>query len=1096
MAQALAIGSIVLTAGSLVLAAAFARKQSRIRLGFDAARAVVGVAAILVMAAIAGVATPAGAMAGAILGGLALGLGQGWGLKINPGERGFYARRSPLGIVLWGAGIVVMQAAGIAARTGAVQAGQAVAWFSACLGIGLMMGRNRPLQGARQRLAGGTLAIIVAILVLAAAFAGVAAPAAAQTVQLTNEEVCDLIPAYQGEWDTGSYDPGHDSADESLVADCYYHVSLSADQVLMVNVRLHFSDQSALDSFEFVSGVIAEQAVGVATSLGIGDVDRYWAWTPTWDAERRLYESLVVVGPFLIRVTGNNADTIAAAAAAAAAAGTLLPPVATTTTAGTTSTSPVDTTTTEATTEGGTTTTAAVITPPSDAGSDDEAITPGEAAGQAVAGLIAAAAIGLITWGEAAAEAGRIAGDGRRGSPGAAAPSPPYIDPLDGRPLPVDPSTGRVFWPWDGGSGHWVDASEAPGLIAQWDRELEAETARRVGRHDAQREQNWQDLHDRIRRSEAEEAARRAAEQARLDAFDRRVEAARAWMEEADAGSLVQLDRILERAANQGFVTDQDLAQASSIADRARVWADTRRRWDADDWIRITANRNAVLGATAKGISILIDPTKGLASGFIWGVAESWDRGDDLATVVANGVLEGAVLRGGYAVGTWEPGRAALGNIGWGSVSGAGMAAGEALVRGGTLEEMWEAGKTGFVLGGLGGVAEDAVAVGRPPADLPTIRNRPGGGTHYDQPLSPRHIDPGDPRYRPPGTPADQIHLPPSDWPQTSPKLIETEVPLGGRPLSTPEPPPPGIDAGDIELDAGDIELPPPRPTPQELGLPEHLLVDPDMLPPPTPEELLAGARPTRPSGDILDDMMQQPRHPAVAEPPPAGRVPDWQRGFFPDAEGRTMIDTDGRVIAGNRQIGSVDPDTGTLQNLNGEPMTVALDHRGVPIGYLEHPDVPPGMQPAYNARGELAGYVDQAGRADLGGQRVPAAIDADGRLIPYEAPAGGPVGPGPEARLPVLDENGAVAHFVEPGPREIHYDANGVPYYVQRQHPVQGTTMRDIVLDPSRAPAELQRMPTPEVFDATESWCPLVGEGAPPTAPPAGPTSPQGGEG
>jgi len=71
LARAITVGSIVLTVVSLTVAVRSARSQSRIRVGFDAARVVAG-------------------------------------------EGGLFARRSPMGIVLWGAGIVVMQAAGIA----------------------------------------------------------------------------------------------------------------------------------------------------------------------------------------------------------------------------------------------------------------------------------------------------------------------------------------------------------------------------------------------------------------------------------------------------------------------------------------------------------------------------------------------------------------------------------------------------------------------------------------------------------------------------------------------------------------------------------------------------------------------------------------------------------------------------------------------------------------------------------------------------------------------------------------------------------------------------------------------------------------------
>ena len=331
---------------------------------------------------------------------------------------------------------------------------------------------------------------------------------------------------------------------------------------------------------------------------------------------------------------------------------------------------------------------------------------------------------------------------------------------------------------------------------------------------------------------------------------------------------------------------------------------------------------------------------------------------------------------------------------------------------------------------------------------------------------------------------------------------------------------------------------------------------------PPTPEQLLEGARPTRPTADILDDMMNQPNHPSgsggVAEPT---GVQDWQRGFFPDAQGRTVIDGDGRVLVGDRHIGNVDPESGGLVNLNNEPMTVALDHRGVPVGYIERPDIPGGLTPTYNGRGELVGHVDDFGRARIDGEWTPVAIDAEGKLVPNDTPVstgspseflppeglrgqtrlpgsqiepttvartgpsappadvpittgietpptggvgqpvdhtpyGRPVSAGdglPPARIsdldagpriPVLDESGNVAHFVEPGPREIHYDANGNPQFVQRQHPAQRSTMRDVVIDPSQAPDSLRRMPTPEVFDAATVAHPLSGDGAPPVAP------------
>ena len=101
-ARAITIVSIILTVASLALAVAFARKRSRIRVGFDLARAVVGIVAILVMAAVTQVTTPTVAIVAAVLIGAGLGFAQGSSLEISPSERGFYAQRSPLGIALVG----------------------------------------------------------------------------------------------------------------------------------------------------------------------------------------------------------------------------------------------------------------------------------------------------------------------------------------------------------------------------------------------------------------------------------------------------------------------------------------------------------------------------------------------------------------------------------------------------------------------------------------------------------------------------------------------------------------------------------------------------------------------------------------------------------------------------------------------------------------------------------------------------------------------------------------------------------------------------------------------------------------------------------
>jgi hypothetical protein len=247
---------------------------------------------------------------------------------------------------------------------------------------------------------------------------------------------------------------------------------------------------------------------------------------------------------------------------------------------------------------------------------------------------------------------------------------------------------------------------------------------------------------------------------------------------------------------------------------------------------------------------------------------------------------------------------------------------------------------------------------------------------------------------------------------------------------------------------------------------------------------------------EIADRMMDQPRQPGTAiEPQPASASPG--------AAGGIDIDADGRFVVGGRQVGSLDPDTGTLTNSRGERILIAMDDKsGMPVGYLEQPEAPPGLTPTYNSRGELAGYVDPSGRAMIDGEPTPVALDAEGNLVPYEPPppAGGsgadaPAGaerieiPGASEvdlnpRIPVLDADGAPTKYIEPGPREIQYDADGKPRFAQRTFPAQPAIQRGGGIS----------APVPEVFDSSVEYYPLTGENAPPPAPLVG-RPPAGGD-
>jgi uncharacterized Zn-binding protein involved in type VI secretion len=178
------------------------------------------------------------------------------------------------------------------------------------------------------------LAVVLPLLALSV-------PAATQTLQLTDEEVCELIPAYEGVAGAGWYDTDWGEPNESQWARCSYTLPgpVTEDSVLNIHVTLHSGREAAQEGFEWVSGVIVESG-GAATPVDIGDAARHWAWNPDWDPNRQLYETLVAVGPFVIRVTGNNVDTLPAAREVAAAAALLVPATTTTTTTASTTTAP------------------------------------------------------------------------------------------------------------------------------------------------------------------------------------------------------------------------------------------------------------------------------------------------------------------------------------------------------------------------------------------------------------------------------------------------------------------------------------------------------------------------------------------------------------------------------------------------------------------------------------------------------------------------------------------------------------------------------------------------------------------------------------
>ena len=723
VAGTISIVSIVLTVVSLALAIVFARKRAKIRVGFDLARTFVGVAAIVVMAALTNVTTSTFAVAFAVAGGLALGYGQGTNLEITADEKGLHARRSPMAIALWGAGIVVMQASGLASRAGMVKLGQTVAWFSVCLGVGLIMGRGGPLRKAA---ATAGVAGLFAAMMLPVAFVFSVDHGAVAQSQLTAEDLCAFAPYRTLDLDAGDGMEDPQSVLGPATVDgvkfCARAFGGYIEEGLRYNANVvsvylfpsadeaatFFNDSATVEQMSLLDAGIGERymeggSLGDLDFLAVGQrgpfILQLYTWMETVDVRAAMLEMDANVAPYVSEVGSTETSSTIAAAETTTTMGETQPTIE------------------QPGTEAG-----------SAAGSEesgDEAIDPEEAAKQAIAGLIAAVAIGLISWGEAAADIAKILGGLPDGGSGVVTVPTGFIDPYDDTPLEADPGTGMVWWPWDGKEGHWVDPSKVPALLDDWNRELDTETARRVAVHEAQRERNWSDLHDRIARSDAEDAARWAAEEARLDAFDRYVGGAEGWMEKADANSLGILDRIRQRVADQGYATDADIAEARRIANDSRTYWDTMQRMNEEDWVRINQNHATIVEATAKTAAALVNP---IAAGSIFGAAESIYDGKGAMATLGNATLGAGLGWAGSAVGGWEPGKAALGKIGWGALSGSATAAGETLIRGGTLEDAWNSAKVGFAAGGAGGMVETAATFGRPPPpDLPTIKIRAGG---------------------------------------------------------------------------------------------------------------------------------------------------------------------------------------------------------------------------------------------------------------------------------------------------------------------------------------------------------------------------------
>ena len=145
MAVAARIFSLVIaliSIGALLLAVFFVRRETRIRPGRDVLRFALSMATAVAMTLVHGAGTPVPWIAVALAAGAALGVFQGAQVRLRADAGRLYARRTIPGVIGWGAGVTLLQLAGVFGRAGLVPLGTAGSFFGAALLGGMVLGRS------------------------------------------------------------------------------------------------------------------------------------------------------------------------------------------------------------------------------------------------------------------------------------------------------------------------------------------------------------------------------------------------------------------------------------------------------------------------------------------------------------------------------------------------------------------------------------------------------------------------------------------------------------------------------------------------------------------------------------------------------------------------------------------------------------------------------------------------------------------------------------------------------------------------------------------------------------------------------------------
>jgi hypothetical protein len=412
----------VVSAGLLAFSVRSCRRPTPVRTGSDLVRLAVTTLGVVVMAIATGVSTAPGLVAVAAGGGLLLGVAQGWNLQAwLDGER-LLVRRSALGVAAWGSGVVIAQGAGIAARASTLRLGQAVSWFGIGVLAGSLVGRHSRLQHSRLAVApvpagaGRLAAVAVVALALGAAVSG--GSPGVDGPQPSAAEVCaDLAP--DGASTVARY-YGGDSPDRGPTAACiaergpyeFFIVWLAPGTDAEAAVRAGGGLLGAVD------GVPRQ---GLPPGAVVADVGGFGFTTATERADATGYGVEFGRGPVYVDGSGSSDEGATAAGLLGVAREIDAKVVAALPTdqtdpqptpalpdptpdSGAGSDDAVDPG--DVTGETGDDLLPPVVAPSVDVGADEPDVTSGQAVAQALTGLIAAAALGVISLGDA-----RVLGD-------------------------------------------------------------------------------------------------------------------------------------------------------------------------------------------------------------------------------------------------------------------------------------------------------------------------------------------------------------------------------------------------------------------------------------------------------------------------------------------------------------------------------------------------------------------------------------------------------------------------------------------------------------------------------------------------------------